>query len=224
VTATPEKFDDTRTIITREPAYITHNFGKEIRNPKPAKGINQLLLSDETVLFECGECQHTSADIQMIIRHKGKHSLTARKYSPEVIAKVMELWHAERVNGIRGVNERTALKLNAEKITTISGGKWYAAVAQGHKADYPAANGHDPFKAIDAIMSEPRRTAPAPVEVTPALVYGTVEEVAARISELLDCLVTMAKTPCPHDDYDTLKAKAGAFDQMRTFMGQGIDG
>lgn len=234
MTATPERFDETRTIITREPAYITHNFGKPIPNPRPAKGINQLLLDDGTTVFECAEADYTSEEIERVVRHRSKHTTGKSKYAPEVIAQVMECWWAERANGIRGVNERTAIKLNAQRIKTVSGGKWYAstvaALAQGHKADYPApdpaANGHDPFKAVDAIMAERADRAPAPApapELTRAVVFGSVEEVAGRISELLDCLVAMAQTPCPHDDYDTLKAKAGAFDQMRTFMGQGID-
>lgn len=222
---TPEKTADGRAIITREPAYVTHMFGKPVKNSKPLKGITQLLLDDESTVFECADCQHTNPDVQIIIRHRGKHAPGKNKYTPEVLAKVMQYWNEERKQGLRGVNERVALRINAERIPTTGGGKWYAstvsALHQAHKADYPAWDADLPSAEIPY---QARKAAPAVemVQVPPSgLSAGLAADQIKMLAEWLAGAVVEAESRCDHSDYDELKLKAAMLDQMRTFMGQG---
>jgi hypothetical protein len=214
---TPEKVPDGRVIITREPAYITVAFGKTIDNPKPANGINQLLLDDESVVFECAEGDYINPDIERVIRHRPKHSPSAQKYTPETVAKVMEYWHRERAVSVRGVNERTANRLNSDRVPTPTGVQWFAStvasLAQRHKDEHKAPADHVP-----APFPQP---APVPQAKADTIAAG---EAADKIKELVEWLVSAvasAESRCDHGDYDELKEKASMFDQMRTFMGKG---
>lgn len=235
-TTTPEPTFDGRAVITREPAYVTEMFGKPVKNPKPIKGINHLLLADETTVYECADNDYIHPDVHNVIRHRGKHTSTSRKYSAETLAKVMEYWHAERAVSIRGVNERTAKRLNAEGIRTTSGVKWYAstvsALAQAHKAEYPAAEAPaDPI--LDLISEAP---APAPAKVPgPRPVPGhswrapapadavaagmAAEQIKSLVEWIVSCVVA-AESRCDHEDYEELKERAAWADRMQSLLAE----
>lgn len=214
----PGETPDGRVIVARQPAYITEAFGKPVANPKPAKGINQLLLEDESTIFECAEGDYVNADVQFVVRHRTKHSENKRRYPPDVLAKVMQYWYAERQVSVRGVNERTAIRLNADKVPTPTGMQWFASTVASltstHKAEYPEGE----VQGQDATPDPAKPILAPPDAMTAAFAAG---QIRSLVDWLLSAVEESAGNCCQHDDYDDLKEKAETFDQLQTLLQKG---
>lgn len=219
-----------REVITRECAYTETAFGKKLPKPSPVTGVNECLLSDGATVFECAEGDYVNADIQRVIRHRGKHTESARKYPADVVAKVMAYREQERAEGIRGSSERVATRLNKEKVKRPDGQKWLAhnvdSLARHHQGEQD--------QAVDALLNSAATAAVAVLVSnpnTPKIIEAVSNRaraitIATKLTQaraLLDEVLQLEAvfSGCDHDDYDELKAKADMLDQMRSFMGEG---
>lgn len=127
---TTKKLADGREVIERQRAVLPHPHPSQAGRLTEFSTINELLLADDSVVFECdftSDCTYVNSHARSVLAHQTSHnsSKSESRYPLETLRLLIrESKIAIRDHGHRGYAERVAALLNARGVKMLSGKEW----------------------------------------------------------------------------------------------------
>lgn len=172
-------------VIERQPAEGPHPHPGKNGMLVPFTGVNQVLLADGRVIYECDHpacTPYRNVKMQSVVSHMSKHKDHGPRYPEDTLRRVIHEVRRQAQVSHSGKCQRAADALNAAGITTLGGEPWRASQVSALFGSYKNAF---PRK------SSPRRQSPAhggPVQVLTSRGRGSVAYSDASIAQAVEAV------------------------------------